>query len=76
MLNRVWIGTSYHGILLFNEEKQTFKAIPLQFADSTASLPQVCGDITEDKNGTIYAAAGVSGLMCYNEEESVFFNST
>jgi serine phosphatase RsbU (regulator of sigma subunit)/ligand-binding sensor domain-containing protein len=70
--NRVWIGTSYHGILLFNEEKQTFKAIPLQFADSTASLPQVCGDITEDKNGTIYAAAGVSGLMCYNEEESVF----
>ncbi len=70
--DRIWTGTSYHGAILFDQDVEEFKAIPFQLGDSTAALPQVCGDFTEDGNGVIWAAAGSSGLCWYDEKNSVF----
>ncbi len=70
--DRIWIGTSYHGALLFNNDNNSFVHIPQQSTDSIDALPQIYGDFTEDTNGTIWASAGVSGLFWYDENRSMF----
>ena len=70
--NRIWVGDSYFGALLYNEEKDLFEPIPQQTEDSIDALPQVYGDFTEDKNGIIWASAGESGLFWFDEENRIF----
>lgn len=70
--DRLWVGDSYHGALLYNEVNDQFEPVPQQTEEEIDSLPQVYGDITEDTNGKIWASAGVSGLFWYDEENRIF----
>ena len=70
--NRLWVGDSYHGALLYNKNEDVFIPIPQQSKDSIDSLPQIYGDFTEDSNGTIWASGGASGLFWFDESGQVF----
>jgi len=70
--DRIWIGTSYHGALLYDKGDNSFVHIPQQSTNSIDSFPQIYGDFTEDNNGKIWASGGVSGLLWYDEDGSVF----
>jgi len=69
---RIWVGDSYFGTLLYNDESNSFIPIPQMTRDKIDSLPRVCGDITEDKNGTIWASGGGLGLFYFDEEDKIF----
>jgi serine phosphatase RsbU (regulator of sigma subunit)/ligand-binding sensor domain-containing protein len=70
--DRLWVGDSYHGALLYNKDEDVFKPIPQQSKDSIDSLPQIYGDFTEDSNGKIWASGGASGLFWFDESSQVF----
>jgi serine phosphatase RsbU (regulator of sigma subunit)/ligand-binding sensor domain-containing protein len=70
--DRLWVGDSYHGALLYNKEEDVFKPIPQQSKDSIDSLPQIYGDFTEDSNGKIWVSGGASGLFWFDESSQVF----
>lgn len=70
--DRLWVGDSYHGALLFNKDKDLFEPIPQISEELIDSLPQIYGDITEDRNGKIWASGGASGLFWFDESRQVF----
>ncbi|MCW8850225.1 MAG: hypothetical protein OQJ81_09640, partial [Melioribacteraceae bacterium] len=70
--NRLWVGDSYHGALLYNESKDVFVPVQQKSENLIDSLPQIYGDFTEDSKGTIWASGGASGLFWFDESSQVF----
>ena len=70
--DRLWVGDSYFGALLYDKDKDIFEPIPQKLSDTIDPYPQVYGDFSEDKNGIIWASAGSSGLFWFDEESNNF----
>ena len=69
---RIWFGTAGLSALMYDKNKDIFIPIRQKTIDSIDISPQVYSDFSEDKKGIIWAAAGASGLVWYDENSKVF----
>jgi len=63
----IWFSNSQHGVLRYDEEKDTFEKVNLDTSSSGGVWGEV-HDIIELKNGAIIAADYKNGLKKYNKE--------
>ncbi len=70
--NRVWVGTSHAGTLLYDQENDSFVEIHQHSADSVKVPAQVYGKFSQDKNGVVWASANATGFVWFDEQSSVF----
>ena len=73
--NRIWFGTRNHGIYLFNKNKNIAEFVTKGDTKTQLDWGWI-GSIIESHDGKILATDSEHGIFVYNEQDSVFNNSS
>jgi serine phosphatase RsbU (regulator of sigma subunit)/ligand-binding sensor domain-containing protein len=73
--NRIWLGSRFHGVYLFNKEKNIAELVTKSDTKTQLDWGWV-PSIIESHDGKILAADSENGIFVYNEQDSVFIEYT
>jgi len=70
--NRLWVGTRWNGLFLFDRQAKTFEQMRAEGTRTIGVLGNAIPHVFESASGSIYTASWHEGLLKYNEIENVF----
>jgi len=69
---RLWIGSRWNGLLVFNRQTESFRRMRFATGDMIQNSGNANTGILQSAAGTIYSGFSSEGLLQYNENDTVF----